>query len=86
MQAALHEQQEQELAIAAEISGYKKDIGKEQMRNEQLTAVLRRAEGEAMYLKRQIEGYIERQEKLQVTCLPSSWPACLPGGTCRRGQ
>jgi hypothetical protein len=45
VQAALREQQEQEVAVAAEISGYRKDVAREQQRNEQLTGVLRRAEG-----------------------------------------
>jgi hypothetical protein len=45
VQAALREQQEQEAAIAAEISGYRRDVAREQQRNEQLTGVLRRAEG-----------------------------------------
>jgi hypothetical protein len=45
LQAALLEQQEQEVAIAAETWGFRKDVAREQQRNEQLTAVLRRAEG-----------------------------------------
>ncbi len=37
----MNEQQQQELALDSEMQGYKKDIVKQQLQNEQLTAILR---------------------------------------------
>eukprot|EP00951_Prasinocladus_malaysianus_P049781 scaffold673554_cov75-Prasinocladus_malaysianus.AAC.1 len=42
VQDAILEQQQQDLTIENEIDGYRKDIIKEQLKNEQLTAILKK--------------------------------------------
>eukprot|EP00899_Mesostigma_viride_P013156 jgi/Mesvir1/21841/Mv04224-RA.1 len=66
-EAALQKQREQEMAIDSEVEGYKRSIRNEQERNEQLTGVLKKAEGEAEFLRRQIDLLRERGERLQET-------------------
>eukprot|EP00983_Pelagomonas_calceolata_P095506 1158016-Pelagomonas_calceolata.AAC.6 len=56
IQNAIREQQQQELNIQAEIAGYKRDIVKQQIQNEQVMAVLRKVEGEAGHVAKNIEG------------------------------
>lgn len=62
---AIREQYQQTLAIDTEIDGYKRDITKEQIKNEQLTAVLKKVEGEAQFIIKQIEACVEKQQRLQ---------------------
>lgn len=69
IQDALHQQQQQEISMDLEVEGYKKDISKEQIRNEQLTLVVKRVEGESDFLTKQIAIMAERQEKLQETMM-----------------
>lgn len=59
------QQQEQELALLNEVEGYRKDILREQLKNEQLTGMLRKAEGESEFLRKRVEAMIEKQEALQ---------------------
>jgi len=56
IQTAIREQQQQELNIEAEITGYKRDIVKQQIQNEQVMAILRKVEGEAGHVAKNIEG------------------------------
>lgn len=56
IQTAIREQQQQELNIQAEITGYKRDIVKQQVQNEQVMAILRKVEGEAGHVAKNIEG------------------------------
>jgi len=65
IQDAIREQQQQELSLETEISGYKKDIIKQQVQNEALTAVLKKVEGESMFVAKQIESLLEKQGRLQ---------------------
>jgi len=69
IQNAIREQQQQELNIQAEIAGYKRDIVKQQIQNEQVMAVLRKVEGEAGHVAKNIEGAVEKQERLQEVLL-----------------
>ena len=62
---ALRQQREQEMAIEAEIQGYKGSIKKEQQKNEQIASVLQKVEGEQEFLKKQILTLNEKQEKSQ---------------------
>ena len=55
IQAAIREQQQQELAVQAEIAGYKRDILRQQVENEQMMATLRKVEGEAGHVAKNIE-------------------------------
>ncbi|KAK9829105.1 hypothetical protein WJX72_003917 [[Myrmecia] bisecta] len=64
---AIRQQYEQERSIENEVQAYRKDIVKTQVKNEQLTAVLRKVEGEAQYLQTQNDTSKEKQEALQVT-------------------
>jgi len=64
IQDAIREQQQQVLSIETEIQGYKKDIVKQQVANEAVTAVLKKVEGEAGFINRQIEACLEKQGKL----------------------
>lgn len=41
---------------------------REQIRNEQLTAVMTKLEGESGFLQSQNDTMVRKQEKLQVTC------------------
>ena len=65
IQDAIREQDQQELNIQNEIEGYKKDIAKEQIKNEQMTALLRKVEAESGFITKQIEASVERQGRLQ---------------------
>lgn len=65
IQSSLKEQQEHERSMDAEFAGYKRDIIKQQVQNEQLTSVLKKVEGESLFVGKQIEGMMERQERLQ---------------------
>ncbi|KAG2494199.1 hypothetical protein HYH03_007557 [Edaphochlamys debaryana] len=65
IQDGMREQQQQELALALEIEGYKKDVVKEQLKHESLTAVVRKVEGDAAFIQKQIEGAQEKQARLQ---------------------
>eukprot|EP00877_Chromochloris_zofingiensis_P014228 jgi/Chrzof1/9059/Cz03g34170.t1 len=64
IQDAMREQQQQELSLDTEIQGFKKDITKEQLRNEQLTAVVRKVEGESDFVSKQISIMVEKQDRL----------------------
>ncbi|GIL43650.1 hypothetical protein Vafri_1318 [Volvox africanus] len=65
IQDGMREQQQQELSLALEIEGYKKDVVKEQVKHESLTAVVRKVEGDAVFVQKQIEAAQERQARLQ---------------------
>lgn len=62
---SLTEQQENERSMDAEFTGYKKDILKQQVQNEQLTSVLKKVEGESLFVAKQIEAFVEKQDRLQ---------------------
>eukprot|EP00854_Cymbomonas_tetramitiformis_P019643 gene19643-23495_t len=64
---ALRKQREQELAIEGEIEGYKRSIKQEQGTNEMLTGVLKKVEGEAEGMQKNITTLREKREKLQDT-------------------
>lgn len=65
IQDAIREQQQQELSIVMEITGYKKDIVKQQIQNESLTSLLKKVEAESQFVAKQIETSIEKQQRLQ---------------------
>lgn len=66
LEDAITQQHEQERSIENEIHAYRKDIVREQIRNEQLTAVMRKLEGESGFLQTQNDTAVKKQEKLQV--------------------
>lgn len=66
LEDAITEQHEQERSIENEIHAYRKDIVREQIRNEQLTAVMHKLEGESGFLQTQNDTAVKKQEKLQV--------------------
>lgn len=66
LEDAITEQHEQERSIENEIEAYRKDIVREQIRNEQLTAVMTKLEGESGFLNSQNDTMVKKQEKLQV--------------------
>lgn len=66
LEDAITEQHEQERSIENEIEAYRKDIVREQIRNEQLTAVMTKLEGESGFLRSQNDAMVKKQEKLQV--------------------
>ena len=68
LEDAITEQHEQERSIENEIEAYRKDIVHEQIRNEQLTAVMTKLEGESGFLHSQNDTMVKKQEKLQVVC------------------
>ena len=68
LEDAITEQHEQERSIENEIEAYRKDIVHEQIRNEQLTAVMTKLEGESGFLRSQNDTMVKKQEKLQVVC------------------
>jgi len=55
IQSALRDQQQQELSFESEMIGYRKDILKQQVQNEQLTSILRKLEGESQFVDKQIQ-------------------------------
>lgn len=61
---ALTQQTEKQMAVEAEIAGYKAEIAKEQARNEQLTIVKERAENEIRFMEEQIKSSKAEQERL----------------------
>ncbi|DBA91706.1 TPA: hypothetical protein ACH3X1_003305 [Trebouxia sp. C0004] len=65
LEDAITEQHEQERSIESEIDAYRKDIVREQIRNEQLTAVMTKLEGESGFLQTQNDTMVRKQEKLQ---------------------
>ncbi|KAA6423115.1 MAG: hypothetical protein FRX49_07102 [Trebouxia sp. A1-2] len=65
LEDAITEQHEQERSIENEIDAYRKDIVREQIRNEQLTAVMTKLEGESGFLQTQNDTMVRKQEKLQ---------------------
>ncbi|GFR48625.1 hypothetical protein Agub_g10540 [Astrephomene gubernaculifera] len=65
IQDGMREQQQQEMSLMLEIEGYKKDVVKEQLKHEALTAVVRKVEGDAVFVQKQIEAAQERQARLQ---------------------
>eukprot|EP00192_Tetraselmis_astigmatica_P001068 CAMPEP_0117679654 /NCGR_PEP_ID=MMETSP0804-20121206/17928_1 /TAXON_ID=1074897 /ORGANISM="Tetraselmis astigmatica, Strain CCMP880" /LENGTH=1089 /DNA_ID=CAMNT_0005489087 /DNA_START=114 /DNA_END=3381 /DNA_ORIENTATION=- len=67
VQDAIYEQQQQELNIDNETEGFRRDIVKEQLKNEQLTAVLRKVEGESEFLLKNLATLREKMERLQDT-------------------
>lgn len=81
LEEAITEQHEQERSIENEIEAYRKDIVREQIRNEQLTAVMTKLEGESGFLRTQNETMVKKQEKLQVMaaecCNAAVYPRCL---------
>lgn len=66
LEDAITQQHEQERSIENEIEAYRKDIVREQIRNEQLTAVMTKLEGESGFLRSQNDTTVKKQEKLQV--------------------
>ena len=64
---ALRKQREQQLAMESEIEGYKKSVRTEQIKNEQLTSVLKKLEGEAEFLKKQLVQVQEKKDRLHET-------------------
>eukprot|EP00879_Flechtneria_rotunda_P033179 GHRR01036724.1.p1 GENE.GHRR01036724.1~~GHRR01036724.1.p1 ORF type:complete len:546 (+),score=242.57 GHRR01036724.1:177-1814(+) len=64
IQESIRAQQQQELAINTEIQGYKKDINTEQIRNEQLSAVVHKLQGESEFALKQTAASVEKQERL----------------------
>jgi len=67
IQEAIYEQQQQELNIENEFEGFRRDINKEQLKNEQLTSVLRKVEGESGFLSKNISTLREKHERLKET-------------------
>ena len=67
LEEAITEQHEQERSIESEMDAYRKDIVREQIRNEQLTAVVTKLEGESGFLHTQNQAMLNKQEKLQVS-------------------
>ena len=67
LEEAITEQHEQERSIENEIEAYRKDIVREQIRNEQLSAVMTKLEGESGFLQSQNDSAVKKQEKLQVS-------------------
>lgn len=63
---AISRQREQELALTQEIAGVKKDIVKEQQRNEQLSGLLGKVQAEAAYLTKQIRALQAKQEAVKA--------------------
>jgi len=61
---AIRKQREAELAMQAEVRGYKKGIREEQEKNEQLTGVLQKLEGEAKRVEEEIGRLTASKEKL----------------------
>ena len=49
-----------------EIEGFKKDITAEQLKHESLTSVVRKVEGDAAFVQKQIDAAVEKQGRLQV--------------------
>ena len=66
LEQAQDQQEEQGRSIENEIHAYRKDILREQVRNEQLTAILRKVEGEAKFLEGQSDTMRDKQARLQV--------------------
>eukprot|EP00775_Hariotina_reticulata_P007189 gene7189-7403_t len=64
IQESIRAQQQQELSIDMEIQGYKKDINTEQIKNEQLSSVVRKVQGEGEFLLKQTGFAVEKQERL----------------------
>ncbi|GMH42071.1 hypothetical protein BSKO_09990 [Bryopsis sp. KO-2023] len=64
---SLMAQNEQAQAVDTEISTFKRDIVKEQVKNEQLTAVMQKVEGDMKHLTQRIAELKERQDYLQET-------------------
>ena len=79
IQIAMREQQQQELSIESEIQGYKKDIIKQQINNEALTAVLKKVEAESQFVSKQIETMVEKQSMLQEVREGGSGAVCQSG-------
>ena len=69
LEDAITEQHEQERSIENEIDAYRKDIVREQIRNEQLTAVMTKLEGESGFLRTQNDSMVKKQEKLQASAV-----------------
>lgn len=67
MQDAIYEQQQQDMTIDNEMEGYRRDIVKEQLKNEQLTSILKKVEGESEFLMKNISTLREKHERLQDT-------------------
>ncbi|GLC36058.1 hypothetical protein PLESTB_000533200 [Pleodorina starrii] len=65
IQDGMREQQQQELSLELEIEGYKKDVTREQLKHEALTAVVRKVEGDSVFVQKQIEAAQEKQSRLQ---------------------
>jgi len=65
IQDAMHKQQEQERSLQQEIEGFRRDIIAEQLKNEQLTGVLRKLEGDQQFIVKQSETATEKQSRLQ---------------------
>lgn len=63
-QAAIATQQEEEMALSAEVTGYKKSISAEQERNEQLAAKVSSLNGEAQRLEEEIQRVTARRDRL----------------------
>ncbi|GFH23762.1 flagellar-associated protein 172 [Haematococcus lacustris] len=64
IQDAIRQQQMQELSLDTEISGYKRDIVKQQLANEAVTAVLKKVEAESGFISQQVEATLEKQSRL----------------------
>ncbi|KAG1659381.1 hypothetical protein FOA52_007844 [Chlamydomonas sp. UWO 241] len=65
IQGALRDQAQQQMTMENEIDAYKKDIVKQQISNESLTALLKKVEGDSAFVMRQIEASTEKQARLQ---------------------
>jgi len=91
LEDAITKQHEQERSIENEIDAYRKDIVREQIRNEQLTAVMTKLEGESGFLQTQNDTMVRKQEKLQVGRLHlhlqihQSQHTCSLGNCIQRG-
>eukprot|EP00878_Enallax_costatus_P030136 GHUV01032788.1.p1 GENE.GHUV01032788.1~~GHUV01032788.1.p1 ORF type:complete len:692 (+),score=266.59 GHUV01032788.1:452-2527(+) len=66
IQDSIRQQQQQELSIETEIQGYKKDINKEQIQNEQLSGIVRKLQGKTEFVLKQAQASVERQERLSA--------------------
>ncbi|GBF90586.1 hypothetical protein Rsub_03158 [Raphidocelis subcapitata] len=64
IEEAMRQQREQERAIDTEAAGFKRDIERQQIANEQLDAIARKAEAEADAVSRQVATFVERQERV----------------------
>ncbi|CAG9461572.1 unnamed protein product [Pedinophyceae sp. YPF-701] len=65
-ESAIKQQDEEHAAMVVEVDGTRRDVLREEQRNEQLTAVLKKVQGEATFLQRQIAALVARQDEVRA--------------------